>query len=65
MIKLFNGRVLAMVAAVALATLGVAACSEEPQRLASARKPGFETDAWQDQLRERTLNQSELNRIYR
>lgn len=39
-------------------------CTEEPQQLAAAGKPGFKTDSWADQLRERTLRQGESRRIY-
>lgn len=47
-----------------LATLALGACTEEPQRLDAAEPPGYRTDAWEDQQRERTLRQSESTRIY-
>lgn len=47
-----------------LAVLGAAGCDEMPQRLASAEQPGYQTDAWRDQHRERTLRQNESGRIY-
>ena len=43
---------------------GLAACTQEPQRLDAARAPGYAIDAWPDQLRERTLRQNESGRIY-
>lgn len=43
---------------------GLAACTPEPQRLDAAEGPGYATDAWRDQLRERTLRQNESGRIY-
>jgi hypothetical protein len=51
---------LLMVLALAVA----AGCSEEPQHLAASAERGFSTDAWDDQLRERTLRQGESRRIY-
>ena len=54
-----------MKSVLALLALGLAAgCTEEPQRLASAERPGYQTDAWPDQLRSRTLRQGEAGRIY-
>jgi hypothetical protein len=47
-----------------LAVLAAGGCNEKPQRLASAEKPGYQTDAWEDQHRGRTLRQSESGRIY-
>ncbi|HEX2198285.1 MAG TPA: hypothetical protein VHG88_06670 [Burkholderiales bacterium] len=49
-----------------LLALGLAlmACSEEPQRLDGAERPGYASDAWPEQLRERTLRQNESGRIY-
>jgi hypothetical protein len=47
----------------AAAALALAACGEEPQLLEAAGAPGFRTDAWDDQLRERTLAQNEAGRI--
>jgi hypothetical protein len=41
------------------------ACGEEPQRLEAAQMPGANSDNWNTQLRERALNQSEAERIYR
>jgi hypothetical protein len=49
---------------IALAALLIGGCSEERQHLAASGKPGFATDAWDDQLRERTLRQGEARRIY-
>ena len=49
---------------IALAALLVGGCSEEPQHLAASSEHGFATDAWDDQLRERTLRQGEARRIY-
>ena len=49
---------------VCAAFLGLAACTEEPQRLDAAKAPGYASDAWPDQLRERTLRQNESGRIY-
>lgn len=40
------------------------ACSEDPQRLAAAGKPGYVTDDWPEQLRQRTQRQHEVGRIY-
>jgi hypothetical protein len=48
----------------ALGLLVLASCNEPPQRLASADEPGYRTDSWADQQRERTLRQSESTRIY-
>lgn len=45
--------------------LALVACGEAPQRLVSAKAPGYRTDAWNDQLRSRTLHQGERERIYR
>jgi len=47
-----------------VALIGLAACSEPPQRLASSAEAGYRTDGWQDQLRGRTLRQGEAGRIY-
>ena len=44
--------------------LGLAACTEEPQRLGAVQQPGYASDAWSDQLRGRTLRQNESSRIY-
>jgi hypothetical protein len=52
------------VAVAVVAALLLGACAEEPQRLASAEKPGYRTDAWPDQSRQRTLRQDEARRIY-
>jgi hypothetical protein len=52
----------AIVLVVALLLIG--GCTEEPQHLAAAGKPGFQTDSWNDQLRNRTLRQGEARRIY-
>ena len=49
---------------VSAALSGLAACSEEPQVLDTAERPGYASDAWPDQLRERTLRQNESGRIY-
>ena len=46
------------------AALLLAACAEEPQQLVAAERPGYRTDAWPDQSRERTLRQDESRRIY-
>ena len=47
-----------------IAYSGLAACTEEPQRLDAPQGPGYASDAWPDQLRERTLRQNESGRIY-
>ena len=47
------------------ALLVLAGCGEEPQRLEAAQMPGAHSDNWNEQLRERTLNQGEAERIYR
>jgi hypothetical protein len=47
------------------AMLVLVACGEEPQRLEAAQMPGMNIDNWNEQLRERTFNQSEAERIYR
>jgi hypothetical protein len=48
-----------------LACLALAvACGEDPQRLDAAKAPGYRTDGWNSQLRERTLHQGEAERIY-
>jgi hypothetical protein len=47
------------------ALLVLAGCGEEPQRLEAAQTPGANSDNWNEQLRERTLNQGEAERIYR
>lgn len=47
-----------------LAVLALGACTEEPQRLDAADRPGYRSDDWRDQQRERTLRQSESTRIY-
>lgn len=52
----------AWTALLALALLG--ACGEQPQRLAAAEQPGYETDRWTAQQRARTLHQGEARRIY-
>ena len=49
---------------VSAAFSGLAACNEEPQVLDTAQAPGYASDAWPDQLRERTLRQNESGRIY-
>lgn len=46
------------------AALALGACGQEPQQLESAAQPGYRTDAWPDQERERTLRQSESTRTY-
>ena len=51
-------------AAAALGPTGVGGCAEQPQSLASAGQPGFKTDSWDEQHRERTLRQGESRRIY-
>lgn len=51
-----------LVAALVAATLP--ACGEHSQRLAAAEKPGYVTDGWRDQLRQRTQRQHESGRIY-
>ncbi|MGQ0547166.1 MAG: hypothetical protein ACT4P3_17840 [Betaproteobacteria bacterium] len=51
--------------AIAAFALGLAAaCTEAPQQITAAPQPGYETDAWPDQLRGRTLRQGESGRIY-
>ena len=50
--------------ATALLALLLVGCTEDPQRLAAAREPGYRTDAWPDQHRARTLRQGEAGRIY-
>ena len=47
-----------------LALAVAAGCSEEPQHLAASAERASTTDAWDDQLRERTLRQGESRRIY-
>ncbi|HEX6267850.1 MAG TPA: hypothetical protein VFZ81_13265 [Burkholderiales bacterium] len=47
-----------------LTFVALIACTEEPQQLDAADRPGYRTDDWQDQQRERTLRQSESTRIY-
>lgn len=42
----------------------LAACGKAPQVEESARAPGYQSDAWPDQLRERTLRQDESRRVY-
>jgi hypothetical protein len=44
-----------------LAAFALGACTEEPQRLEAADRPGYRSDDWHDQ---RTLRQSESTRIY-
>ncbi|HEX6321210.1 MAG TPA: hypothetical protein VFZ84_20275 [Burkholderiales bacterium] len=53
-----------MKTAIVVLALALAACTEHPQRLASAHEPGYRTDAWPDQHRARTLRQGEAGRIY-
>jgi hypothetical protein len=48
----------------ALFAAALPACSEDPQQLAAAEKPGHVTDDWPEQLRERTQRQHESGRIY-
>jgi hypothetical protein len=50
--------------AITLTAFVLSACGEAPQRLASAAEPGYQTDSWPDQLRDRTLRQGESGRIY-
>jgi hypothetical protein len=50
--------------ALVVALLFIGGCTEEPQELVAAGNPGFQTDSWNDQLRERTLRQGEPRRIY-
>ena len=45
--------------------LAPAACGEHPQRLDAAKAPNYRSNTWSDQLRGRTLHQSEGERIYR
>jgi hypothetical protein len=52
-------------ALLALTLLLLAGCGEKPQTLSASQQPGFRTDAWHQQLRERTESQSEAERIYR
>lgn len=47
-----------------LVTTSLLGCSEEPQRLTAAEKPGYATDDWRDQLRSRAQRQNEASRIY-
>ena len=49
---------------VLLLASGAGGCAEDSQELAAAEHPGFSTDAWDDQMRERTLRQGEARRIY-
>jgi len=58
-------RVNAMMLLAPCLALALVACGEAPQRLVSAKAPGYRTDAWNDQLRSRTLHQGERERIYR
>jgi hypothetical protein len=47
----------------ALLTLGVAACGEKPQRVMHERDAAPTSEQWDGQLRERTLNQGESDRM--
>jgi hypothetical protein len=57
-------RTIVIIVALLPAAAGLGGCAEEPQRLAAAEAPGFRTDSWDEQLRERTLHQGEARRIY-
>ena len=46
-----------------VAVLLLAACSEKPQELSAARNPGWQTDNWRHELRDRGQTQNESNRI--
>lgn len=50
--------------AVLAALLALAGCDQAPQVLEAAENPGYQTDAWPDQQRARTLRQGESGRIY-
>jgi hypothetical protein len=54
------GKLLALLLVAAAAS----ACNEPPQRLEAAAEPGYRTDDWNDQERQRTLRQDESARIY-
>lgn len=49
--------------AVLLLIAQLAACSEKPQQLAASREPGWQSDNWQHQMRDRGQTQNESNRI--
>jgi hypothetical protein len=41
----------------------LAACSEKPQELSASMNPGWQTDNWRHELRDRGQTQNESNRI--
>lgn len=47
----------------AFLTLGLAACGEKPQRVMDERDAALTSENWDGQLRERTLNQGESDRM--
>jgi hypothetical protein len=48
---------------VAFLALGLAACGEKPQRVMHERDAALTSESWDGQLRERTLNQGESDRM--
>jgi hypothetical protein len=54
---------LAATVATAFLTMGVAACGEKPQRVMHERDAARTSESWDGQLRDRTLNQGESERM--
>ena len=54
---------LAVALASAFLAMGLAACGEKPQRIVDERDAGLTSESWEGQLRERTLNQGESDRM--
>ena len=47
----------------AFVAVGLAACGEKPQRVMDERDAARTSESWDGQLRERTLNQGESDRM--
>jgi hypothetical protein len=57
-------RIIPTLIAVMLLVAQLTACSEKSQQLAASMKPGWESDNWQHELRDRGQTQNESSRIY-